>query len=253
MRYAAIVAAVLTLTLPAFPAAAQSGESPVAAASEAADPYAALVDAIRGGVSLDAQFEQLRSQMRGLLLSADSETSALEKDHPGIVEQILEAITPVLIRHAQRIAASDRLAYVELFRTELSVDDVRQAAAFYGSPLGQHLIQTLVANVSVDATMREALASDAELSDEGDISAQAIRADHAASTRRAVAALSPAELEQIAQQLRGQAWLLHLNLLQPRMLEIATRSENAPFNPEDAAAIDAAVDAVVRKRVAEAR
>lgn len=253
MRRIATVAAVLALASPGFPAVAQSDERPPISAPEPADPYEALVDAIRGGVSFEALIERLRSQMRGSLLSADPGLSALEKDYPGIVEQMLEAMTPALMRHSQRIAALDRPAYANLFRSELSVDDARQAAAFYGSPLGQRLIQTLAANVSVDASMREAIASDAELSEEGDISAEALRADNAVSVRRAVAALSEAELEQIGRQLYGQSWLLRLNALQPRMFEIASRSENAPFSSEDEAAINAAIAAVVEKRMAEAR
>ncbi len=241
-----ILAGAIAALVGAAPATAQSAQqSAVEVPTRSSDVYDTLIGVIVQGIDADAVTERMLSQMRNAMMSEAPTLSAFEKDHPGSVRQIVEAMRPIMQRHAERISAQHRSELHDLFQAELSEADASDAAAFYSSPLGRRVLEAVSGTITQAAALREAVSS------EGPTSADAIQADHAASTRLAVAALTPAELAGIEHSLRGKAWVMQMQLMRSSMLEINTRIENIPFNAEDEAAINAVVTTIMEKRLAE--
>jgi hypothetical protein len=207
------------------------------------DLYDTLIDTIAQGFDVADMTERALSQMRSTMISSDAELRDMEKSYPGIIEQMLAAMRPIILRHSQRVSTEGRSEMVQLFRLRLTADEAREATEFYRSPLGLRLIESISENISVSATQREAIIAG------GEVSAEAISQDHTATVRGSLAALTEQERIQIERNLAGHPWVWKLNLARTEMLEINRRMENAPMSAEDDAALNEVVTNVVMKRI----
>jgi len=242
IRRPAIWLALSLAVLPTAPALAQAAN---ASAEAVADPFAGLVQAINSGVDEDVMFARLLSQMRDALIAGDPNSAALEREYPGVISAMVEAMAPGLRRHSQRLNGEMNRRMAALFGSSLTADEARDAAAFYRSPLGRRLLASVQENHTSNALVREAVAEGA--SGEVAISRDAVAADMAAGGRAAIRDLSADDMAQMARMAATASWLAKVNALQPQIIAIRTTMENAAMTPKDDMEMqEAAVDAVAR-------
>lgn len=229
----------------AAPLAAHAAVVPSAAVVPlAADPAQALLTVFEAGFDSTAMIDNALSQMRGALLE-QPDMIGFEKQHPGTVAQIVAAVRPVVARNSDRSLGQYHIDLMALIRNKLSPAEIRSAAEFYGSPLGAKMLRSISRNYSQKSVLREAIAG------EGEITLQAQTHDQQATVAKVVAELTPADIEEIGRRLQGQSWLAALQALRPAIAELTLKMQNAPMSPEDEAAIEQQVTAIMTKRRTE--
>lgn len=204
------------------------------------DDHQRLVDAIASEQRLVEGFEQGAREESLALYANDPEMVEMEEVCPGISAQMVDAMLPILLQSHKRAVGEYRGALLALFRERLPVDVASPAGDFFSSDLGQKLIGLVDEHAVVD-TLRE----DALTSEDASVSQDAHDADKA-KTRAAVNAnLEPVLMREIGMALSNAEWFPTFHALKPEMDALEFALVDDDFTPEEDAALDGAIEAVM--------
>lgn len=245
-RMKRIIAPLAALLLVALPQAGVKAQDQPAV-SQAADPFAELVRVLNSGVDNEMLFERGVGQVRDAMLTSNPDMIAMEREVPGIVDEMITAMLPVLRLHSQETTDLFQRQMTDLLANTLTEQEAREAAAFYGSPLGRRVLGAVEQNYTFSAIAGDVAQGGPDVS----ISEEAVRRDMDRMTRGAQQDLSAADLAAIERQMAGASWPTRLGALRPRIIELRARAENAPMSPANEREMNRVILEVVERALAE--
>ena len=173
-----------------------------------------------------------------LMVREAPELRVIEEEQPGFLAELAKAMQPLFISFSDRVSRQHGPALVAQFRSTLSEADAAAIVEFYSSPLGQRVVRTTLRNQTVEMTSEEIW------SDEAFTEADTER-DMAATRDATLAALSPADVEEVERYMRQNPRVLDgIRRMRPLMITFRTAMDNEPFTPADDAALSAALEEV---------
>jgi len=219
------LAAIAALAINPVPLAAQETAQP--ASNEA---HAQLYDAMRAGIDDDVMMDTMLEALAQQFVAGSPQIAAMEADNPGIFQRLIDNMRPTLMSYSQRVTNAYRPRMIEAIPSVMTDLESRALARFYASDLGLRLTASASRNMAVENV------GNAVIADE-QVSAEDVDRDLTATGRRAAAALSEADLIQIAAISVATPGFDKLPLLQQRMAPLRAEMENAPLTQEEEAAI----------------
>ncbi len=209
---------------------------PALADGPADDPYQAMVEVFASDTMRDRAFDTIiESAFRGAL-EADPELQALEIECPGLASGLENAVRPIMKQSYNNDYVTYRQDLRVLFAEEMTREHAAQAAAFFGSDLGQRFFDAVFANQSLDNMVAEAVATEGE----EDISENAMRKDMNRTAIRALMAMEPVDRQEIARVFESEEWGKSLAMMRPKMDALLADPRFQDFTPEEDVAIDLA-------------
>lgn len=260
IRISALRAAALALAalLVAPAASAQDNARPVpppptpisiAPAEKIANPqpdhpaYGDLLDAIDStvdkGLVIDNGLAAIRQQME-----SDNNLAEAEAASPGILDEILATMRPVLEQQNLRVAALYRPRMAAAVADYITPEEAGKVAAFYRSEIGRKLMGNVVKNFSMDQTMAKAMT-------ESPVSETDVNADITSAVAKGVAEMGAGDLAEMGKQALANPALFRFQRVSPQFQRLRTQMENEALTPEEDAAINAAIEAIFTRRFPE--
>ncbi|WP_337661071.1 hypothetical protein [Erythrobacter sp. Alg231-14] len=238
MRWLATLAAtaiVPGVALIATPLAAQSVE-------HTPDTYDNLVEVLRSEVDQTAATDRALEIMRGEY-AVHPTISSFESQSPGFIDDIIDALRPLIRAHDERGNAILEGEMAALFRAELTPEEADEIAVLYSTPVINRLMQNVSRNFDPENVMG-ALLSDAPVSETD------VRADSNTASSQAYYQLSQEERATVDSMLSNTAAWPKFVVLLPEVNAIQTRVQNIPPNDEQTAAMKAIVQDVFKEHFA---
>ncbi|MEP3421542.1 MAG: hypothetical protein ABJN35_07405 [Erythrobacter sp.] len=216
----------------AAPLAAQSAE-------QTPDTYDNLVEVLRSEVDQTAATDRALEIMRGEY-AVHPTISSFESQSPGFIDDIIDALRPLIRAHDERGNAILEGEMAALFRAELTPQEADEIAVLYSTSVINRLLQNVSRNFDPENVMG-ALLSDAPVSETD------VRADSHTASAQAYYQLSQEERATVDSMLaQSPAWPKFVTLL-PQVNAIQTRVQNTPRTEEQAAALKAVVQDVFKE------
>ncbi len=128
------------------------------------------------------------------MFAENEDMRALEKEHPGAIKMMLDAMAPPIREETLRTLPKlwDRLG--ALYAANLTEQELRDAIAFYSGPVGVRLRAAMVSNLDMKAMLTEVMADP-----DKDVSEKALGSSLGSTALGAVRALSPEDQKALAQ------------------------------------------------------
>ncbi len=215
--------------------------SPASAQDTADAAYLDLYAAMNEVYDRDAEIEATIEATRREFLAVP-DIAYLEAISPGLVDEVLVEMRPVLIRVSERIREQYKPEMIAVFRRYLTPEEASGIAGFYRSDLGRKLMLGASQSYSPDTIMQEAMK-------DGVVSQEQVAADINASSKAAVDQMTPEELIEIDRQAALIPGFYKLGLMRDDIFEVRTRSENEPPNKVEEAEIERVIEAVIARRL----
>lgn len=222
----------------AKPVPAEKAAAPVAAAE---DTYLGLVEAFFIDSDTSAIMEQMMRQIREQMV-ADAEMKELERNYPGILSQLLAALRPAMQRMADKTEVQFRRDLGELFKTRLTPQEAKEAAAFFASPAGSRMLRAANENLSMTNSLKDVFQGD------GTVTASSFQSDMKKTTERA--GVTEEEQREMRRMVAGRIWFMQFRSLVPQIQELSIRTMNEPGTPEEDAEFERIARQVIDKRMA---
>lgn len=238
-HFCAALAATIAAVAPSATSIAQSATTQVAA-----DPYTAIYDAISTQQNEAAFIEAVIGEMTRQLIAASPEIATAEAAEPGFARGLANATLPALSQYSSRVKGQFKPRFVALFRERLTVAEAKDIAEFYSSEIGRKLMSNVVGNMTMSATMSEAVK---EADEDGTVSRQAVESDISSATNTALSRLTPTDLEALGRLALEKPALRKLNDLREPIMALRTEMENAPMTAEENQAMDTSLAAAIKK------
>lgn len=173
---------------------------------------------------------------------ADPSFSTLEAQSPGLIDEVMAGMKPLLVEFTIDEAPRYRRGVAEIYARHMSVDDIDQAAAFYASPLGQKLLDKVGENLSLTSMLGEmSVDLDAPTSE------RAVTNDLDRTAMRAINEMTAEELAEI-EKIEGADWFKSIERARPDLVAYDTRFTNEPA-PEFEARVEQVVTEILEKRL----
>lgn len=257
IRFFALRAAGLAVAalLAAPAAAAQDTARPVppapppifaASAEKIANPqpghpaYGDLLNAIESTVDMNLMIDNGLASVKRQM-EADADLARAEAASPGLLDEIIASMRPVMERQNKRVTALYRPQMAAALADYLTPDEAGSVAAFYRSDIGRKLMGNVVKNFDMDQTMAKAMT-------ETPVSESDVRADITNAVAKGMEQMGTDDLEEMGRQAIANPALLKLQQINPQIQRLRTQMENEPLTPEEDAAIDAKIERVFAKR-----
>lgn len=257
IRYSALRAAGLAVAalLAAPAAAAQDSARPVppappplfaVPAEKIANPqpdhpaYDDLLDAIDSTVDKSLMIDNGLAAIRGQMEANDALAGA-EAASPGLLDEILANMRPVLERQNLRVTAQYRPRMAAAMADYLTPDEAGSVAAFYRSDIGRRLMGNVVKNFDMNQTMAKAMT-------EAPVSEADVRADITSAVNKGVQQMDADDLVEMGKQAMSNPALLKLQRVNPQLQRLRAQMENEALTPEEDAAIGTIVEGIFAKR-----
>lgn len=232
-------------------AAVAGGMLPLAAAhaqAQAGQPSPERQALGRQLAQLNNNEESVNAQVTAMLGSIDKmfrehpDMQALEKDYPGAIRMMLDAMGPVIREETIRTLPDlwDRLG--ALYAANLTEQQLRDARAFYSGPLGVRLRAAVAGNLDMKAVFQEAMANP---DTDTPVSEKSLGASMGATALGTARSLSPEDQKALAQFAFTPAGS-RLQALTSQVIKTVTDWSNAP-SPELDAKLEKVTEAVVAK------
>lgn len=249
-------AGILSALLLAAPVAAQEQTPPpplapgtYAAPGKIANPqpdhpaYADLMSAIESTIDNDVMIDNglaaIRRQMAG-----DASLAAAEQASPGLLDEIMVGMRPVLEQQTLRVSTLYRPRMIAAMANHLTPDEAEKVAVFYRSDVGRRMMSSVVANYSFDESLATAIA-------EKPVTAENIRSDINNAVAQGIAEMDSKDLAEAGRQALSNPALLKLNNANPEIQQLRAQMENEPLTPEEEAAIMTTIEATFKRRFPE--
>lgn len=239
----------LGLMAAAMPALAAPSAPPTAAGSKiAAKPADAktMEAARRLARLLNPEQAQVDATVRMIdssfipALAADENVRAMEQNYPGMLKRIGTDLKPLFEQHTRRILPQFIEGYAAIYAADFSADELNDLYGLYSSPPGQRLLATMMANLSMDSLVKEAVSSP-----DAQSSLSAVRADHDRSVAAAAKQISDEDKKAFA-MLMTKPYFPRMLLVGPKLRKLEQDMINEPD-----AALDAEIEAVIEKSITE--
>lgn len=187
----------------------------------------------------NAQIDGMLRSVAGVL-AQDADMQALEKEHPGAIQLMVDAMAPVIREEILRTLPDlwERLGV--LYAKNLTEAELREVIAFYSSPLGDRLRAAMGGSFDAGPMLREVMANP-----DAPISQGAMRSTLGKTAVTTVRTLSPEDQKALAQFAFTPAGSKFVQL-SPETIRIATEWTNAP-SPELDAKLEKITEEVVTK------
>jgi hypothetical protein len=249
---------VLAALLAAQPALAQSNPAPVpppspfatvrpqTPAPTIANPqsdhpaYLDLIAAIESTVDMDALLTNGLGAVKRQF-QADPNLAAAESESPGLIDEIIAGMRPVVEKHNARVSAVYRPRMAALTADYLTPEEAASVAAFYRSDLGRKLMGGVFANYDMDKTVATAM-------QDKPVTEAEVQADILSAVGKGMQTMDAKDMVAMAKMSQENPALLKLAVIGPPMQRLRTQMENEPLLPEDDAAILKVVETVFAKR-----
>lgn len=242
---ARLAMAALAVLVMAPPAIAQKPSMPLPPPPVESQPdhpaYGDLLAAIQGSVDPETVITQTLKAARQSFL-ANPDFVAAEAQSPGFVDELVNSMRPVMVAQDARVKALYRPQFLALFAANLTPGEAASIARFYRSDLGRKIMTRVVDNTSLDARV-------ASVGKEGTVSEDALGKDFTASSSAAVAQLTEADLMALERLITAEPALHKITGLQQPMIALRTRLENEPLSAQENADLEAAMSAVIARRL----
>ena len=207
------------------------------------DPYDDVVHAMLEGLDrsaeIDATLDAMRREYRATPVMAK-----LEKQSPGLIDELVEAARPVIEASLARNSNVMNTEIAALFRANLTVSEAAEAARFFRNPSVKRLLGNVSRNYSPD-NIASGIGSDAP------ITVEQVTKDAQNASAKGVMATSKTDLAVVEKLGEESPVWRKLKMLLPQIREIRTRIENAPLTAEEDAILDAAIDKIFARRFPE--
>lgn len=229
---------------PAPPPSAFAVSPPTIANPQPDHPaYADVIAAIESTVDMNALIANALGAVKRQMLS-DPNLALAEQMSPGLVDEIIAGMRPVIDRHNARVTAAYRPRMAALTADYLTPEEAVTVAAFYRSDVGRKLMGGVAAGLDFDRTIAGAM-KDQQVS-EADVQADIISA-----VGKGMQAMDANDMAAMAKMSLENPALTKLTLIAGPMQRLRTQMENEPLLPEDDAEILKVVEAVFAKRFPE--
>lgn len=248
-----LLAAMLVLGTPAM---AQDAAPPMAppqprmiatpSAGKIANPqpdhpaYADLIIAIEEAVDKETVLGNAMAVV-GQQLRADPNVGAADAASPGLVDEILAGMRPIIDQHNDRVTKAYRPRMVAVMADYLTPEEAVSVAAFYRSDVGRKLMSGVIANYDMERVISAGMQDKPVSEDE-------VRSDITDAVSKGMAQMDQSDMEAIGREALANPALLKLQRIGPQINRLRTQMENEPLSPEDDAAIVAVVETVFTKR-----
>ncbi len=185
--------------------------------------------------AMDSVAEQVEQGFRIGIEQAktvDPNLSQIESEFPGLLDAFADDGAAIMVDSAKRRLPSLWSDLANLYARELSLDQIRAMASFYGSPVGRKLIKLSAEGVDLEAHASQVLT-------EGVVSAEAQMSMTAQGEQAALRAMTKEEQAEVAvfMQQHG-ATVMRVS---PEAMAITNQWINAPLPPRDQAAMGEAL------------
>jgi hypothetical protein len=227
-------------------AIAQTAPPPAPAAKPIANPqpdhpaYGDLIDAIESTVNrgqlLDNGSAAIKRQMQG-----NAALAAAEAASPGLLDEIVTNMRPILESQNVRVSALYRPKMVAAMADYLTPPEAASVAAFYRSDLGRRLMGSVVANYSFDTTLTAAIS-------EKPVTAADVNTDINNAVAQGMANMDAKDVAEMGKQALANPALIKLQQVNPEIQRLRAAMENEPLTPEEDAAIIAVVEGAFARR-----
>jgi hypothetical protein len=186
------------------------------------------------------------------------EVADLSAEYPGLEAVWKKAMMPILIDEVRASLPEYRRELAALFTEKFTPGELAQLNRFWGSPVGQHLLEKASSSIRFNQISKE-LAS--EIEDENlDVSKSAYEKDKQAAVARTVRSLTPEQLAELARfeqspvgqkfvRLRDQKQQIDLRYFNKEPSD----ATNAKIEKEVTEAIDRHIADTDRKRASDAK
>lgn len=202
--------------------------------------YGDLLDAIDSAVDKGVMIDNGLATIRGQMEANDALAGA-EAASPGILDEILANMRPVLERQNLRVTALYRPRMAAAMADYLTPDEAGSVAAFYRSDIGRRLMDSVVANYNMDQTMAKAMT-------EAPVSEADVNADITSAVTKGVQKMDVKDMAEMGKQAFTNPALLKLQRVNPQIQRLRAQMENEPLTPEEDAAIGAMIEGIFAKR-----
>jgi hypothetical protein len=172
---------------------------------------------------------------------ADPNLGAADKASPGLIDEIIAGMRPVIDKHNARVTAAYRPRMAAVTANYLTPEEAVSVAAFYRSDIGRKLMGGVIANYDMDQSIASAMKDE-------NVSEADVQADIISAVGKGMSAMSPEDMAEMAKMTMSNPALIKLNLIGPQMQRLRAQMENEPLSPEDDAALLKVVETVFAKR-----
>lgn len=202
--------------------------------------YADVIAAIESTVDMNALIANAMGAVKRQML-ADPNLAIAEQMSPGLVDEILAGMRPVIDRHNTRVTAAYRPRMAALTADYLTPEEAVTVAAFYRSDVGRKLMGGVASGLDFDRTIAGAM-------QDQQVSEADVQADIMSAVGKGMQSLDASDMATMGKMAQESPALLKLTLIAGPMQRLRTQMENEPLLPEDDAEILKVVEAVFAKR-----
>lgn len=205
--------------------------------------YLDLIAAIESTVDMNALITNALGAVKRQF-EADPNLGAADKASPGLIDEIIAGMRPVIDRHNARVSAAYRPRMAAVTANYLTPEEAVSVAAFYRSDIGRKLMGGVIANYDMDQSIASAMKDQ-------NVSEADVQADIMNAVGKGMQSMSADDMAAMAKMTLENPALAKLTLIGPPMQRLRTQMENEPLLPEDDAAILKVVETVFTKRFAQ--
>lgn len=199
---------------------------PAAGTPRIEDSYDRLIDALANDQRAATDYDNLAADVIRQELSA-KEIAAVEAKYPGFLADYAQRIVPIAVSHWERIRAENRPALHDLLARRLNPQEANDAAAFFDSPQGRRLVQSMVAH----ATARQEVATSIGVGKRSARDAKA--ADLHSTARNGFAALDKQEQLEIVYLIAGFSWAEKFSAVDHDLIDYEMMLKGIPYTPHE--------------------
>jgi hypothetical protein len=217
------------------------GEAPTIANPQPDHPaYADLIDAIDETVDKSTLISNGLAAIKRQM-EANPDLASAEAVSPGILDEIVGSMRPVLERQNLRVTALYRPKMIGAMADYLTPDEAASVAGFYRSDIGRKLMGSVVANFNMDQTMASAMS-------EKPITETEVRADITSAVTQGLQQMDSKDLAEMGRQAFSNPALLKLQRVNPKIQRLRAEMENEALTPEEDATIGKLIQDIFARR-----
>lgn len=202
--------------------------------------YGDLMDAIDSTVDKNVLIGNGLATIKRQMQS-DAGLASAETTSPGLLDEILAGMRPILERQNERVTKLYRPRMAAAMADYITPEEATSVAAFYRSDIGRKLMGSVVANYNMDQTMANAIA-------EKDVTEAEVRADINSAVVEGMKNLDSRDMAEMTRQAMSNPALLKLNRVNPQIQRLRAQMENEALLPEEEALIGALMESVFARR-----
>ena len=200
--------------------------------------YARLYDAIDAAMDQQASVDSMLNSVAGQMVRNDPGLRDLEKDNPGVVAALMNELRPIIYAYSERVRLLYRPRMLALVADVMTEEEADSVAGFYSSDAGRRLMNLASQNTTAAAVANDYLEGQPP-------SAESVSQDLEATSRAAVAALTPEERMELTRLAMATPGFFKMSIISRRVAPIRAEMEATPPTPEEMDAIVAAVGRVL--------